>query len=235
MDSTTGHGAPPRPPRRDRRATTATSAKVSGIGRRRLVHDDLDGVHPLVGHHVLGDLACHRLDQIAWRPADDVGGPLGQRAVVERVGEVVAGRRRRQIDPHRDVDDEVLAVAPLVVEHAVVCRERSSRATRFGQPSHSDRPRLDAPSARRPRPARRAPAHPTPRAGAASAEITAVAVSRPPGGRGSPSGTGQQGPRKRLRDAPTSTGMPVPTNSGSARSSAQLCSAGLGETQARDR
>ncbi len=58
----------------------------------------------------------------------------------------------------------------------------------------------------------------------ARAEITAVAVSRPSGGRGSPSAPASNVPRNRLRDAPTSTGIPVPTSSGSARSSAQLCS-----------
>ena len=84
------------------------------------MHDDLDGVHAFVGHHVLGDRARDRLDELARRPGDDVGGPLGERAVVERVGKVVAGRRGRQVDPHRDVDDEVLAVASFVIEHAVV-------------------------------------------------------------------------------------------------------------------
>ena len=43
---------------------------------------------------------------------------------------------------------------------------------------------------------------------AASAEITAVAVSRPSGGRGDPSGPANNVPRNRLRDAPSSTGMP---------------------------
>ena len=93
------------------------------------MHDDFDGVHTFVCHHIIGDRACDRLDELAWRPGDDVGGPLGQRAVVEGVGEIVAGGRGRQIDPHRDVDDEVLAVAPFVIEHTVV--SANSQATQF--------------------------------------------------------------------------------------------------------
>ena len=124
----------PYPPR----ARTSRHHRDVGEGqrnrRRRFVHDDLDGVHPFVGHHVVGDLARDRLDEVARRPGDDVGGPLRELAVVERVGKVVAGRCGRQVDPHRDVDDEVLAVASFVVEHTVVIREQSSRATRFGQP-----------------------------------------------------------------------------------------------------
>ncbi len=103
------------------------------------MHDDLDGVHAFVGHHVLGDRACHRLDELAWRPCDDIGRPLGERAVVERVGKVVAGGRGRQIDPHRDVDDEVLAVAPFVIEHAVV--SANGQAAQFDSVSHSTTPR----------------------------------------------------------------------------------------------
>ena len=84
------------------------------------MHHHLDGVHPLVGHDVVGDLRGHRLDQIARRTRHDVGGPLRQPAVVEGVGEIVTGRRGREVDPDRDVDDEVLTVAALMVEYSVV-------------------------------------------------------------------------------------------------------------------
>ena len=216
------HSAVPLPPAATRVATTATSENVNGIGAAACAHD-LDGMHPLVGHHVVGDLGGHRLDQIPRRPGDDVGGTLGQHAVVHGVGEVVAGGRRLQIDPHRDVDDEVLAVAALMVEDAVIATNGQARATRFDQPSRSDvtlrpqcLPRPRPRRARRPMRARRAPGHPTHRCQPASAEITAVAVSRPPGGRGSPSGPASSVPRNRFREAPTRTGIPVGTNSGSA-------------------
>ena len=68
-------------------------------------------------------------------------------------------------------------------------------------------------------------------AAAASADVAAVAASRPSGGRGAPSASASSAPRNRLRDAPTSTGKPQPVRTpvidGSARSSAQLCSAFL--------
>jgi hypothetical protein len=98
------------------------------------VHDDLDGVDAFVGHHVVGDRACDRLDELARRPGDDVGGPLGERALIERVCKVVAGRRGRQINPHRDVDDEVLAVAPFLVEHSVV--SANGQAAQLDSVSH---------------------------------------------------------------------------------------------------
>ena len=57
----------------------------------RLVQRHLDRAHPPVGQHVVGDPAGHRLDQVARLAADDRRRPLGQRAVVEGVGQ----RRRR--------------------------------------------------------------------------------------------------------------------------------------------
>ena len=106
------------------------------------MHHNLDGVDPFVGHHVLGDLAGDGLDQVAWRPGDDLGGALRQPAVVEGVGKVVAGGRGGEVDPHGDVDDEVLAVAALVVEDAVIAA--NGQAAQFDSISHSI-PRLERP------------------------------------------------------------------------------------------
>ena len=87
------------------------------------MHDDFDGMNPGIGHHVLGDLGGDRLDEVARRTGDDAGSPRGQYAVVEGVGKVVAGCRVGEVDPDDDVDDEVLAVAAFVVEHAVVAAD----------------------------------------------------------------------------------------------------------------
>jgi hypothetical protein len=84
------------------------------------VHHHLDGVHPLVGHDVVGDLPGHRLDQVARRTRHDVGGTLRQPAVVESVGQIVTCRRGREVGPDGDVDDEVLAVAALMGENSMV-------------------------------------------------------------------------------------------------------------------
>ena len=168
--------------------------------------------------------------RLPGRAGDDVGRQLGQRAVVERVGEVVAGRGGREVDPHRDVDDEVLPVAALVVEHAVVCRERSSRATRSGRATSLGHAVDDFEGVDRGphvvHPHAPCPVRP------ASAEITAVAVSRPSGGRGLPSASASRAPRKRLRDAPTSTGMPVVDEFGQRAQQRPVVLGRLGETQA---
>src|SRR5258705_1916099 len=139
-------------------------------------------MNAFVGHHVVGDRACDSLDEFAWWPGQDVGGALGQCAVVEGVGKVIAGRRGRQIDPHRDVDDEVLAVAPFVVEHAVV--SANGQAAQLDSVSHVDHASstLSASTEARTSCTRTPHAPYMP----ARAEITAVAVSRPAGGGGSP-------------------------------------------------
>ena len=80
------------------------------------MHRHLDGVHPPVFHHVLGDLPGDRFDQIAGRPGDDSGRPISQDAVVVGVCQVVAGRGVHQVDPDRDIDDEILTVGALMVE-----------------------------------------------------------------------------------------------------------------------
>ena len=90
------------------------------------MHDHLDGMHPMVIHHVVGDLGGDSLDQIAGGATDDVGGALGKNAVVERIDEVIAGCSGREVDPDSDVNDEVLAVAPLMLEHPVVAPNRQA-------------------------------------------------------------------------------------------------------------
>ena len=90
------------------------------------MYDHLDGMHPGVIHHVVGDLGGDSLDQIAGGATDDVGGALGQHAVVERIDEVIAGCSSREVDPDGDVDDEVLAVASLMREHTVVAPYRQA-------------------------------------------------------------------------------------------------------------
>ena len=103
------------------------------------MHRDFDGVHPGVGHHAFGDIACDRLDELARRPGHDVGGLLCEHAVVEGVGKVVGGGRGCEVDPHRDVDDEVLAVAPLVLIHTVVTA--NGQAAQLDSVSHRPMPR----------------------------------------------------------------------------------------------
>ncbi len=57
------------------------------------MHGDLDGVHRVLRHHRVGDLAGHRLDQVPRRAGDDAGGQLGELAVVHGLGQVVGGGR----------------------------------------------------------------------------------------------------------------------------------------------
>ena len=218
----------PRPPRRDRRATTATSANVQRDRRRGLCTTTSTAC---TRSSVITSSAISAATvsiRLRGGPADDVGGPLGQRAVVEGVGQVVAGRRGGQVDPHRDVDDEVLAVAALVVEHPVVAA--NGQAAQLDSISHrSPRPsacrrtlqRVDrrphvvhphAPRAVPARPARRSPRWRSPGRPAAAARRRR----RRAACRGSACAT--------RRPAP---GCRSPTNSGSACSSAQLCCAVL--------
>ena len=104
---------------RVRRRVTATSAKRLRDRRRGLVHRDLGRLHPGVGHADPGEALRERLDQVDRFAADDVGERLGELAVVDGAREVVGGGRGADVELESDVDDEVLAVAALLREHAV--------------------------------------------------------------------------------------------------------------------
>ena len=86
----------------------------------RLVQRDLDGEHPPVGQHPVRDARGDGLDEVVRLARHDRRRALGQLAVVQRVDEVVRSGGGGEIHPHGDVDDEVLPVAALVVEDAVV-------------------------------------------------------------------------------------------------------------------
>src|ERR1700736_2281328 len=103
-----------------------------------LVDGDLDGVNPLVAHHVVGAFCGHRFDQIPGRATHDVGHPRGERAVVQRVGQVVAGGGAVEIDPHGDVDDELLTVPSLMLEHSVTAAD--GQAAQLDSVSHPSAP-----------------------------------------------------------------------------------------------
>jgi hypothetical protein len=75
---------------------------------------------PGVGQHHVGDAGGHRLDEVARLARHDRGRALGELAVVQGVDEVVGRGGRGEVHPHRDVDDELLPVAALVLEHPVV-------------------------------------------------------------------------------------------------------------------
>ena len=170
---------------------------------------------------------------------------LGQLAVVHGLGQVVGRGGGRQVQPQRDVHDEVLPVPLLVVEDPVVAED--------GEAGQGDPVSHGAPATARSRSAL-APAR-SPVVAAATAHgvqrCRRLVHPHPPhAGRG-----GQRGdrrgrrlpavrrprarrrrraatPRNRLREAPISTGKPQPGPArpvidGSARSSAQLCSAFL--------
>ena len=98
------------------RTVTETSSKASGIGACGLCTRTDRAPHP-------GDALAdreqplrQRLDEVDRLAGDDRGEPLGEDAVVGGEREVVAGRVG---DLQRRVDEEVLPLAPLVLEDAV--------------------------------------------------------------------------------------------------------------------
>src|SRR6185437_13975767 len=139
------------------------------------------------------------------------------------------------IHPEHRVDHELLAVAPLVAQNAMM-PERAQPEQRDPVAGHVARP---APSWPQPAPHRAATrtasalaatectrTHQAP-AAAASAVTATVASSRAGAGRGSPAVSRSRLPRKLLRDAPTRTGNAGPgpgrATSPSRASRAQLC------------
>ena len=87
------------------------------------MQSDLDPRHPRIGEDAVGDLPGHRLDEIAARTRNDGGGALGELTVVQGVAQIIARRSGRKIEPGDDVDEEILPVALLVVEHAVIAAD----------------------------------------------------------------------------------------------------------------
>ena len=154
-------------------------------------------------------------------------------AVVDGVGEVVAGAGRREVDGELDVDDELLALAPLVVEDAVVAAAADAPTAGCGRASR----RL---TARSPWPCRRLDhvervdrratsctrTHHTPAGRRARWSRRSRRRARAAGGRAvGVAPAGRRGTScARRRRAP---GGPSATSSSSRRSSAQLCSACL--------
>ncbi len=106
---------------------TATSSNCSGIGA-----DGLCTVTSTVSTRAIGQAAAGQplgqpLDQVDRLAAQDRSQRHGQLAVVHRVGDVVRGRRGRVSRCRVDVDGEGLAVAPLVLVHAVEPEGRQPR------------------------------------------------------------------------------------------------------------
>ena len=83
----------------------------------------------VVRQHDLGDLGGDRLDQVSGRAGDNGGGMLGEFPVVQRCGQIIGLGRGAQIHPDGDVDNEVLAVSLLEVEHSVIAEH--GQATQF--------------------------------------------------------------------------------------------------------
>ena len=94
------------------------------------VDGDFYGLDALVTEHLGGDSGGHRLDQVVGLSTDDPGGSLGQRAVVQRRGQLIGEASRPEIQPDRRVDDELLAVRSLVFVDPMV--------TMYPQPGESD-------------------------------------------------------------------------------------------------
>src|SRR5215475_4409826 len=175
-----------------------------------------------------------RLDQPHRRPAGQPHQPVGDGAIVDGKGKIVVGGRGPRIQPQNGVDDELLAVAALVLANTMP-REHAQPFQRDPVQAH-----VTAPAASRQAcPTRTASAlartswtrtHHAP-AAAASAVTATVASSLSANGRAEPSGPASSLPRNRLREAPMMTGKAgqPPRRETSARwvSSAQLCSASL--------
>ena len=77
----------------------------------------------VVGHELFGDLDGDGFDEVARRAGDDIVGGLRDGAVIDGVRQIVAGGGGAEVQPQGDVAAEVLAVALLVVEDAVVAAD----------------------------------------------------------------------------------------------------------------
>src|SRR5690625_3464185 len=114
--------------------------------RRGFVDDDLDVVAQ--AQAVIGDAFGEGLDEVEGVVLDDAGDLLGELTVVDRLVEIVGGRSPADRGVQRDVDDEVLALALLELEDAVVAAHAQAaqldavRGPRSLRPGHACAPVL---------------------------------------------------------------------------------------------
>ena len=127
-------------------------------------------------------------------------------AVVDGVGEVVGAGGGGRAHVEVDVDRELLPVAALVLEHAVVADAADARGSGSGQPCSLPRRHAAATStASRLRAHVVHPHRPDALVGGERGDRRRGGVALVDG-RGSPSSSASRAPRNRLREAPTSTG-----------------------------
>jgi hypothetical protein len=180
--------------------------------RLRLVHGDDDLVDGRVGQGVERDELGEPLDEVVGLALDAGEGRCADPAVVHRVGEVVGGTGRGEVDRELDVDDELLPLAALVLEHPVVAATaHPGEPDAVGCRAAHDVPRggVRSPSASATSSASTVATtsctrtHHTP-CRATCTVVAAVATSRSSGGR-AVSRLRPTAPRKVLREVPTST------------------------------
>ena len=204
--------------------------------RLRLVHGDGHLVDRGVIEGVLATQLGEPLDEVVGLALDPGQHGSADRAVVDGVGEVVAGTGRREVDGELDVDDELLALAALVVEDPVEAPAPDPR-----QPDAVAR---HAAHRSLPKPCRASTTssastvattsctrtHHTP-CRATCTVVAAVTTSRSSGGR-AVSAVRPTAPRKVLREVPTTTRCPSATTSSSRREQLPVVLGVLGEPEA---
>ena len=177
------------------------------------MHDDLDRLDEVVAQHVVGDDLGQPLDEVEGRPGDARDDVVGHLGVVDRGGEGVGAPGRLEVEDHRHVDEEGLAVALLEVEHAVVAAGRDAlQHDAVGHQSASSgvvgcvlEGRLHDRSARTVEATSWTRTHHSP-AIAAITEVAVVSTSRSAAGRGAAPSSRPRRPRKVLREAPSRIG-----------------------------
>src|SRR5215216_1290076 len=88
--------------------------------RLRLVYRHRHPLYSWVAQTGPGNSLRQRLDQVEWVPLDVPDHRLGQLAVVDRLAEIVVGSGDGQIELAAQVDDEGLALLPLMGENPVI-------------------------------------------------------------------------------------------------------------------
>ena len=221
---------------RSRSTVTATSVNGCPTGACGLWTVTIDGLDERAGQHLGGDPVGQRLDEVERLARsierDDVGGDLG---VVDGVGEVVARAGRGEVDAPCSTSTTKVwpsrfskSRTPWKPRAETPLRTMRSRHRRSCHRAGSRRrERVDASTATS---WTRTPQAPCSRARHAwsrrSCRVPLGGRARVGARRRRPSR-----PRKVLREVPTSTGWPRATTASRWRSSAQLCSARLGEPE----